>query len=78
MMYLLLLQKYVKEILNLKNYTYRVNMIVVETTGQNRCQVFPVSQAYIDEGKKELKELLCRVAYHQTYGFSTKFEQYIL
>lgn len=73
--YLLLLQMYCEQVLNLMDYNYLCNVIVVETTGDNRAKVYPINNSYIQYGVKEFKELICRVAWHERYGFDKTFEE---
>lgn len=71
--YLICLQMFMKEIKNLKDYSYECNIFAVETTGTHQSKRIPINQAYIDLGIKEFKDLICRVAYHQKYGFENKY-----
>lgn len=73
MIYLLCLQKYVKEVLNKQDYDYEANIFAVETSFNHASRRFKINQAYIDEGIKEFKELICRYAYHKQYGDNFKF-----
>lgn len=69
MVYLMMLQMYVEQILKLEGYNYMCNVFVVETTGQNRAKTYPVNNSFIQYGAKEFKELICRVAFHEIYGY---------
>lgn len=75
--YLLMLQMYCEQVLNLTDYNYMCNVIVVETTGENRAKVYPINNSYIQYGAKEFKELICRVAWHERYGFDKTIEERI-
>lgn len=75
--YLLLLQMYCEQVLNLTDYNYMCNVIVVETTGENRAKVYPINNSYIQYGAREFKELICRVAWHERYGFDKTIEERI-
>lgn len=72
--YMMILQLYCKYVLELEGYIYKSNMMVIESTPEYRSSVFPVSQAYIKEGLKEFKELICRVAWHEKYGYDKELE----
>lgn len=64
-MYLWLIKEYVnKPGINMEAY-----MAVVETIPPYKTEVFKVSVADIKRGMIELKELLCRVAYCEIYGY---------
>lgn len=76
-LYLLLLKWHLMKNLNMVDYNYRSNIWAVETTGENKADCFNISQSYLDLGKKEIKELLVRVAWHETYGWDKNFEQSI-
>ena len=67
--YLMMLQMYVEQVLKLEGYNYKCNVFVVETTGQNRAKTYPVNNSFIQYGAKEFKELICRVAFHEIYGY---------
>lgn len=71
--YQVLLQKYFQEVLNINNYTLQANFFVVETTGEHKSNAFRLNNSYIDTGVKEFKELICRLAWHQIYGFDKEF-----
>ena len=51
-------------------------MFVLETSGEHKSANYPVSQGYIDEGVKTMKELLVRLAFHIKYGFDKNIEDY--
>jgi len=72
--YLMLLQMYCEQILGLTDYNYKCNVIVVETTGKNEAKIFPINNSYIQYGAKEFKELICRVAFHELYGYDQTIE----
>lgn len=72
--YLMMLQMYCEQILGLTDYDYKCNVIVVETTGQNKAKVFPINNSYIQYGAKEFKELICRIAFHELYGYEQTVE----
>ena len=74
--YLIVLQKYCREVLGLTDYSYKANMFVLETTGEHKSANYPVSQGYINEGVKTMKELLVRLAFHIKYGFDKNIEDY--
>lgn len=72
--YLMMLQMYCEQILGLTDYNYRCNVIVVETTGNNKAKMFPINNSYIQYGAKEFKELICRVAFHELNGYDKTIE----
>lgn len=72
--YLMMLQMYCEQVLGLTDYNYKCNVIVVETTGNNKSKVFPINNSYIQYGAKEFKELICRVAFHELYGYEQTVE----
>lgn len=59
--YMMLLQYYCNTI-NLNTYSFKSNMIVVETIPEFNCQVFPVKNTYIKKGLEEFKNLMIRIA----------------
>ena len=73
--YQILLQKYFQEVLHITDYTLQTNFFVVETTGEHRSDVKRLNNSYIDTGIQEFKELICRLAWHQTYGFDKEFPE---
>lgn len=66
--YMLILQLYTKK-LGYKNYTYKTNILAVESQTPFNSKVYSINQSYLKVGLKEFKELICRVAYHTIYGF---------
>lgn len=50
------------------------NMLVVETIPHNWSRSFYVSGAQMREGHKQLRELLCRVAYCEMFGYDKEIE----
>ena len=76
-LYQLFIAWHLKKNLGYKDYDIRVSMWAVETTGDNKADFFPVNQAWLDLGKKELKELLVRVTFHEKYGWDKSFEDII-
>ena len=68
-------QKYFQEVLGIKKYQLQTNFFVVETTGEHRSDVFRLNNSYINVGMKEFKELICRLAWHQVYGFDKEFPE---
>ena len=67
--YMLILQLYCTYLLGLEGYTYKSNMLVVETRPPFNCGAFSVNNSYIKEGLKEFKQLMCKVAYCERYGY---------
>lgn len=70
-----MLQMYCEQVLgyDMAEWTLKANIFCLETTGENRARCIPISQGYIDMGKDEFKELICRIAYHETYGYNSNF-----
>ena len=68
-LYNIMLQMYFQQVLNIFDYQIQSNIFAVETTGEYRSQVFRISNSYIDLGIQLFKQFICRLAYHQTYGF---------
>ena len=66
--YMMIFQMYCKT-LGYEGYKFKSNMIVVESQNPHNCKVFPVNSSYIKEGLAEFKELICRVAWHETNGY---------
>ena len=56
--YMWLLQSALKHLSNINDYSYKANIIVVETAPEYKNKVFPIAGAYIREGLKEFKNLL--------------------
>lgn len=73
--YSILLQKYFQEILHINFGELKCNIFAVETTDQYRSEVFRINNSYIDLGINKFKELLCRLAYHEVYGFDKEFSE---
>lgn len=72
--YLMMLQMYCEQVLKLTDYNYKCNVFVVETTGQNKAKTYQINNSYIQYGIKEFKELICRIAYHELYGYDKTIE----
>lgn len=72
--YMMVLQIYMKS-QNYNNYSYKSNMIVVESTPDFNSNIFPVSQSYIKKGLEEFKELICRVAWHEYNGYDKQIDE---
>lgn len=66
--YLLLLQMYCKTISSEK-LNFQANIAAVQSFPGFSSQLINIPNKYVDLGKKELKELLCRVAWHKINGF---------
>jgi len=73
-LYLLFLKWHCEKTLGLKDYTYKVNVWAVETTGENNADNFPINQAWLNLGKQELKELLVELACYEAYGYDIDFD----
>lgn len=64
-MYLWILLRYCEKVYgyNSKEWTVKCNVIVVETTGNNRVTIYSISKSFLEEGRKEFCRLLKSVAY---------------
>ena len=71
-LYAFMLQMYLDHCLYKSNYDIKCNIFAVETTGDNRSQLFKINNSYIQYGLQEFKELICRVAYHIVYGYDSE------
>lgn len=71
-LYTLMLQMYLDHCLYKADYNIKCNIFAVETTGDNRAQMFKINNSYIQYGIQEFKELICRVAYHEIYGYDAE------
>ena len=65
-----MLQMYLDHCLYKADYDIKCNIFAVETTGDNKSQMFKINNSYIQYGIQEFKELICRVAYHEVYGYN--------
>ena len=72
--YMMILQIYMKS-KGYTDYSYKSNMMVVESTPDFKSEVFPVSQSYIKKGLEEFKELICRVAWHEYHGYDKELDE---
>ena len=72
--YMLILQCYLKS-QGYSDFKYEANMMVVESTPDFKSDVFPVSQSYIKQGLVEFKELICRVAWHEKFGYDKELNE---
>lgn len=52
-------------------WTFKANMLVVETNEPHYSHVFEVSQKWLDLGQYEYESLLKRIAYHNEYGYDS-------
>ena len=62
------LRNYCNKLYGKRNWTMNINMIVVETFGLHKAQVFRVGNNWIELGMKEFRSLLKRVVYHTING----------
>lgn len=67
-LYLIVLQMYCKS-LGYDGYSYKVNVAVVQSLPDFNTRLHNVPQKFIAAGMTELKELLCRVAFHELNGY---------
>lgn len=69
-MYAFMLQSHAEEVYGFDDtWTFRVNMLVVETSAPYLSHVFQVSTPWLLKGKHEFQSLLKRIAYHRVNGF---------
>lgn len=54
---------------NSNDWTIKANVIVSETTADNRCQVFPVTLDMLQNGRKEFCKLLKMVGYCEMFDY---------
>ena len=73
--YQVLLQMYFQQVLDITDYTLQSNIFAVETTGEHRSDVFRINNSYIEQGMKEFKQLICRLAWHEVNGFDKEFPE---
>ncbi len=73
-LYLIILQIYCKS-LGYEGYTYKANMAVVQSLPDFNSKLYEVPQKFIIQGMAELKELLCRVAFHELNGYDVEFKE---
>jgi hypothetical protein len=57
---------------NSEDWRFQCNVIVSETTADNKSAVFNITKDLLDEGRKEFCNLLKRVACCEMYGYSNK------
>ena len=72
--YMMILQIYMKS-QGYTDYSYKANMMVVESTPDFKSDVFSVSDSYIKKGLEEFKELICIVAWHEYYGYDKQLNE---
>jgi hypothetical protein len=71
-----MLKSYAEEAYS-RPFTLTANMLVVQTLKPFHSMVFNVKNEAIKRGWKEFKELICRVAYHETHGYDKLIENEI-
>ena len=74
-LYSILLQKYFQEVLGITDYTFQENIFAVETTGEHKSECFRINNSYNELGIKDVKELICRLAWHIINGFDKEFPE---
>lgn len=57
-----------------KNWTMKYNIAAVETIDDCNAALFPISDNLIKSGKRQLAQLMSRVAYYQMFGWDSKVE----
>jgi len=72
--YLVVLQIYLQT-QGYTGYTYKANMAVVQTLPEYNSKLYEVPEKYIKLGMQEFKELICRVAFHETHGYDIEFKE---
>ena len=73
--YSVMLQMYFQKVLGITDYTLQSNIFAVETTGEYRSDVFRINNSYVEQGMKEFKQLICRLAWHEINGFDKEFPE---
>ena len=73
--YGMMLQKYFQEVLGITDYKMYSNIFAVETTGEHRSESFRINNSYFEQGKKEFKDWIVRLAWHTHYGFDKEFPE---
>ena len=71
-MYLWILLRYCEKEYgyNKNEWKVKCNVIVSETTADNRCCIYPIKSEYLESGRKEFCKLLKMVAYCEMFGYS--------
>lgn len=71
-MYLWILLRYCEKKYgyNAAEWTIKCNVIVVETTANNRAGVYSINRDFLEQGRKEFCKLLKMVAYCEINGYS--------
>lgn len=72
--YLYILAQYVENVLGLKGYTYKANVVVISTTDGDY-KIIPINQKQIEEGYTEWSDCLKRIAFHETYGYNLLYDR---
>lgn len=76
-LYLAILVEYAKQKYNLdEDWQIKCNVIVVETTGENRAQLFSINDSMLESGKKEFERLLKMVVYCEINGYKNEYDFY--
>ena len=57
-----------------KEWTFKTNVIAVETRLPCSCQIYVVNRPILREGIKEFNRLIKMVAYYTLFGFETEVE----
>lgn len=72
--YLYVLLRYCEKVYgyNKEEWTVKCNVIVVETTADNRAAVFPITPELLEKGRKEFCKLLKMVSYYELVGYDNE------
>lgn len=62
---------YVLANLHKQKLTYNANILAIQSKPPYSSMVFPISNAYVQKGLREFKDLLCRVAFYTRFGTHT-------
>lgn len=57
---------------NPEEWTIKCNVIVVETTADNRAAIFPITEELLEKGRREFCKLLKMVAYYELVGYESE------
>lgn len=62
---------YVLANLHAQKLIYNANILAIQSKPPYSSMVFPISNAYVQKGLREFKDLLCRVAFYTRFGIHT-------
>lgn len=62
---------YVLSNLHTQKLIYNANILAIQSKPPYSSMIFPISNAYVQKGLREFKDLLCRVAFYTRFGTHT-------